>query len=194
MAMLLLAAVTLSACGPFGGDAYAFHGTELPPPNPAPPLALTDQTGQPWSVAAQTGDDRVSVLFFGFTNCPDVCPTTLVDFTRIKAALGERAAGVDFVFITVDPARDTPERIAEYLTFFDPGFTGLTGTPEQLAAVRGDFGVYAQAKEPDATGAYSVDHTAATFVIDRDGNYRLTYGYGTDPALIAEDLGHLVPD
>ena len=191
-AALLLVAVALAGCGPFGAAPYAFHGSETSPATAAPTATLTDQTGQPAALAGRDG--RVTLLFFGFTNCPDVCPTTLVAFTRVKAALGERAADVDFVFVTVDPARDTPARLAEYLAFFDPAFTGLTGTPDQLLPILAAFGVYAHAQPPDASGDYNVDHTASSYVIDGAGDQRLTYAYGTDPAQIAEDLGHLLPD
>ncbi len=182
--------VGLAACGPFGEDDYAFQGTELEPPNPAPALDLTDQSGQPFSLDQLEG--KAVLLFFGFTNCPDVCPLTLSDFGAVRAELGEQAEDVAVVFVTVDPARDTPERMAEYLQFFDASYIGLTGTDEQIAAAAQGYGVYYQAQESDSTLGYLVDHTAGSFVIDPDGNYRLLYAYGTDPAIIAEDVRHLL--
>lgn len=189
VAFVIVAVLSLSACGPFGDD-YAFHGSELTPPRLAPAVALTDQHGQPFDLASQHG--KVVLLFFGYTNCPDVCPTTLSDFITVKERLGKRADDVRFVFVSVDPARDTPERLTQYLDFFDPSFIGLTGTPEQIDAVKQGYGVFSQARESTSSLGYLVDHTTTTFLIDPDGNERLVYGYGTDPAAIAEDVSHLV--
>lgn len=189
LAVALVVAISLGACGPFGDD-YAFQGGEIPPPNPAPAIALTDQQGQPFDLAAQRG--RAVLLFFGYTHCPDVCPTTLSDFITVKEQLGDRADDVAFVFVTVDPARDTSARLAEYLDFFDPSFIGLTGTDDQIARAKQGYGVFSQARESGSSLGYLVDHTTTTFLIDPDGNYRLVYDYGTDPAAIAEDISHLV--
>lgn len=191
LAIALIASMSLSlgACGPFGDD-YAFQGGEIAPPNPAPALALTDQHGQPFDLAAQEG--KVVLLFFGYTSCPDVCPTTLSDLLTVSEQLGERADDVTAVFVTVDPARDTPQRLAQYLDFFDPAFIGLTGTDEQIARARQGYGVYSRIQESTSSLGYLVDHTSALFLIDPDGNYRLTYPYGTDPAVIAADVTHLL--
>ena len=191
LAVVLLAFLTviLGGCGPFGDD-YAFQGGEIPPPNPAPALTLTDQHGQPFDLASQRG--RAVLLFFGYTHCPDVCPTTLSDFLTVRDALGDRADDVAFVFVTVDPARDTPDRLAQYLDFFDPGFIGLTGTDEQIAQAKQGYGVYSRIQESTSSLGYLVDHTSAMFVIDPDGNERLTYPYGTEPAIVAEDVSHLL--
>lgn len=191
LAVALIASLTviLSGCGPFADD-YAFQGGELPPPNPAPALALTDQHGQAFDLASQRG--RAVLLFFGYTHCPDICPTTLSDFLAVKEALGDQADEVAFVFVTVDPARDSPERLRQYLDFFDPGFIGLTGTDEQIAQAKQGYGVYSRIQESTSSLGYLVDHTSALFAIDPDGNYRLTYAYGTDPAIVAEDVSHLL--
>ena len=193
LAVALLASLTLilGGCGPFADD-YAFQGGEIPPPNPAPALALTDQHGQPFDLASQRG--RAVLLFFGYTNCPDICPTTLSDFLTVRDALGDQADDVAFVLVTVDPARDTPDRLTQYLDFFDPGFIGLTGTDEQIAQAKQGYGVYSQIQESASSLGYLVEHTSAMFVIDPDGNYRLTYAYGTDPAIVAEDVSHLLDD
>jgi len=105
VALFVSLALILSGCGPFADD-YAFQGGEIPPPNPAPTLALTDQRGQPFHLASQRG--KAVLLFFGYTNCPDICPTTLNDVLAVRDALGDRADEVAFVLVTVDPARDTP--------------------------------------------------------------------------------------
>lgn len=189
VAVALVAMLGLGACGPFGDD-YAFHGGELAPPNPAPAIALTDQHGQPFDLAAQRG--RAVLLFFGYTNCPDVCPTTLSDFIAVKDRLGDQADDVAFVFVTVDPDRDTPARLAEYLDFFDPSFVGLTGTPAQVDVAKQGYGVFSQEQASASSLGYLVDHTTTTFLIDPNGNYRLIYDYGTDPDAIAADVAHLV--
>ena len=189
LGLALVAMVGLAACGPFGDDDYVFQGTELEPPNPAPALNLTDQTGQPFSLDSLEG--KTVLLFFGYTNCPDVCPLTLSDFNAVRADLGDRAEDVAVVFVTVDPTRDTPERMAEYLSFFDASYIGLTGSDAEIAAAAQGYGVYYQAQESDSSLGYLVDHTTGSFVIDPDGNYRLLFAYGTDPAIIAEDVRHL---
>lgn len=191
LTIALFASLTLilGGCGPFADD-YAFQGGEIPPPNPAPALVLTDQHGQPFDLADQRG--KAVLLFFGYTNCPDICPTTLSDFLAIEDALGDRADNVAFVLVTVDPARDTLERLAQYLDFFDPGFIGLTGNDEQIAQAKQGYGVYSQFQESTSSLGYLVDHTSALFVIDPDGNYRLVYPYGTDPAIVTEDVSHLL--
>jgi protein SCO1 len=191
-ALLAVPLAGLTACGPFGDDPYTFQGTELDPAAAAPSASLVDQRGQPYDPGAATG--RVSLLFFGFTHCPDVCPTTLSEFIAVRQALGDAADQVDFLFVTVDPARDTTDRIAEYLAFFDPSFIGLTGDPAELQRLQQGYGVFARAHEPDANGQYNVDHTAATFAVDRDGEYRATWAYGTPADAIAADVRHLVDE
>ncbi|HEY8445830.1 MAG TPA: SCO family protein [Thermomicrobiales bacterium] len=172
-------------------ESYAFHGGEIQPVRAAAPIELTDQRGQPFSLADQAG--AVVVLYFGYTACPDACPTTLSDWISVKEELGKDAERVRFVMVTVDPERDTPERLGEYLAFFDPEFIGLAGTPEQIQAITQDYGVAVVKREFDESAmSYLVDHTTSTFVIDTKGNLRLVYAHGTDPELIAEDIRHLL--
>ncbi|GIW04861.1 MAG: electron transporter SenC [Thermomicrobiales bacterium] len=172
-------------------ESYAFHGGELVPLRPAAPIELTDQNGRPFSLKEQEG--KVVVLYFGYTSCPDACPTTLSDWISVKEALGQDAARVRFVMVTVDPERDTPERLAQYLAFFDPAFIGLSGTVEQTQALLQAYGVVAVKRQfDDSAAGYLVDHTTSVFVIDTLGRLRLVYAHGTDPKLIAEDLRHLL--
>lgn len=188
---LVLAAVVLAAGRTLWKESYAFHGGEISPLRPAAPIELTDQHGQRFSLADQAG--KVVILYFGYTSCPDACPTTLSDWMAVKEALGRDAARVRFVMVTVDPERDTPERLAQYLAFFDPEFIGLTGTPEQTQAIAQAYGIVAVKRQFDETAmGYLVDHTTSTFVIDTKGRMRLVYAHGTDPELIAEDLRHLL--
>ena len=129
------------------------------------------------------------VLFFGYTFCPDVCPTTLGVWKQVHEALGEDAGKVRFVFVTVDPERDTPERLRKHLALFSPDFIGLTGTLEQLAAVYRAYGVYRKV-EPleNSVLGYQVIHTSSDYVIDRDGYWRLRHPFGTPAEDILHDL------
>ncbi|MEK6574172.1 MAG: SCO family protein, partial [Chloroflexota bacterium] len=119
---------------------YTFHGSLIDPPVPAVDFTLTDQTGQPFRLSEQAGN--VVLLFFGYTSCPDVCPATLTQFKRIRTEMGKEADRVRFVLVTVDPQRDTAERLRQYLTGFDSSFVGLTGTWLDLDQVYRSYGVY----------------------------------------------------
>ncbi|MCA9871058.1 MAG: SCO family protein, partial [Anaerolineae bacterium] len=136
---------------------------------------------------------KVSLLFFGYTTCPDVCPTTLAEARTILNDLGDDANDVEFLFVTVDPERDTPEKLAAYTDAFHPGIIGLTGTPDQLASIYGEFGVRAERVEaPESALGYLMNHTSRMYLVDQDGNLRLSYGYGTPVEDIVNDVKHLV--
>jgi protein SCO1 len=128
------------------------------------------------------------VVFFGFTQCPDVCPTTLSEIAQAKQLLGPDGQRVRGVFITVDPERDTPEVLKAYVANFGPGFVALRGTPEQTAAVAKDFKVYYKKVEGKTPGSYTMDHSAASFVYDPQGRLRLYTRYGTGAQALADDL------
>ena len=132
------------------------------------------------------------MIFFGYTHCPDVCPVTLSEFKQIKQQLRDKASGVEFVFITVDPERDTPDVLARYVPSFDPSFIGLTGSAAELQSVYKSYGVYAQKQEDDGQGNYSMDHTARTYLVDQQGNWRLTYPFGIEVSQVVDDLDHLL--
>jgi protein SCO1/2 len=171
--------------------AYAFHGGEYLPPQPAPPLDLMDQHNEPFSLADQAGN--VTLIYFGYTTCPDLCPTTLSDFAVVKDELGEMADRVRFVLATFNPERDTPDRLQQYLDFFDPDFIGIWGDEAQTEQVLRDYGVSINRVEyPDSATGYLIDHTALIYVIDAEGRLRLSYPYGTAPADIAADVRHLL--
>lgn len=173
------------------GEAYTFAGGEISPAKAAAPINLTDQDGQPFTLDQLEGN--VTLVYFGYTTCPDLCPTTLVDFMTVRDELGDQAENVKFVFVTVDPERDTVGRMKEYLNFFDPQFIGLRGDDAQTEEVKASYGVVAKRVEyPDSATKYLVDHTSLIYVIDTEGKLRLTYAYGTDPLLIAKDVRHLL--
>ncbi|MFL7891017.1 MAG: SCO family protein [Anaerolineales bacterium] len=169
---------------------YTFQGSLIEPAVPAPQFELTDMNGNPFQLNQL--EDQVAVMFFGYTSCPDVCPVTLTEFLQIRSKLGQAAAHVSFVFITVDPERDTAERMRKYLTNFDPEIIGLTGERSELEPVWVDYGVYQARVEGSSDENYLVDHSSRVYVIDRDGNLRLTYLFGTDSKLITDDIRHLV--
>jgi protein SCO1/2 len=190
-ALVALLAITVGLFLFNRGQAYAFNGGEYSPPLPAPALDLTDQHGNAFSLADHEGD--VLLLYFGYTTCPDLCPTTLSDFGVVKEELGADAGRVQFALITIDPERDTPERLREYLAFFDPEFVGLRGDDDQTDAATRDYGVTVKRVDyPESAIGYLLDHTALVYVIDPEGRLRLTYPYGADPVLIAQDVRHLL--
>ena len=171
---------------------YTYQGSLIEPPIEAADFELTDQSGQPFHLSDQQG--KVALIFFGYTNCPDVCPLTLSDFKLIKADLGEKADQVSFVFVTVDPERDSQERLKAYLANFDATFVGLTGSRSELESVWKAYGVYQAKQETSSAAGYTVDHTARTYAIDKQGFLRLTYPFEMERKAILEDVRHLITE
>jgi protein SCO1/2 len=169
---------------------YTFQGSLIDPPVEAHQFELTDVNGQPFQL--RDLDGQVVVMFFGYTSCPDVCPVTLSDFLRIRTQLGKEGDKVSFVFVTVDPERDDAERLKKYLANFDPAIIGLTGDREQLEPVWASYGVYQAKAEGGDADYYLVDHSSRIYVIDPDGNLMLTYLFGTENQVIAEDVRHII--
>ena len=147
---------------------------------------LPDANGQVRSLKDFQG--KAVVVFFGYTQCPDVCPTTLTELAQAKKLLGADGAKVQGVFITVDPERDTPEVLKAYMANFDPSFVALRGSPEQTAAVAKDFKVYYKKVDGKTPTSYTMDHSAASYVYDPQGRLRLYTRYGTGPQALADDL------
>ena len=191
-AVLLLGAVAVWSVAngrlPFG--APTFHGTVIQSPDLAADFTLTASTGEQLSLSDLRG--KVVLLYFGYTFCPDACPTTLSELKKVPAALGDRADEVQVVMVTVDPQRDTPEVLREYLSYFDPSFLGLTGTEEEVLAAATPLGIYFSAHEGSAASGYLVDHTTTVLVIDKAGYLRLLYGFETPGEDIAADMRYLV--
>ena len=173
---------------PFG--APAFHGTVIQSPDVVADFTLTSSTGDQLSLSDLRG--KVVLLYFGYTFCPDACPTTLSELKKVPAALGDRADEVQVVMVSVDPQRDTPEVLREYLSYFDPSFLGLTGTEEEVLAAATPLGIYFSAHEGSAASGYLVDHTTTVLVIDKAGYLRLLYGFETPGEDIAADMRYLV--
>jgi len=145
-------------------------------------LSLKDHNGKPRTLADFRG--KVVAVFFGYTHCPDACPTTLAEFSQVIRELGTDAEKVQVLFVTVDPERDTPEVLQQYVPAFHPSFLGLVGDAEATARTAKEFRVFYQ-KQPLKAGGYSVDHSAGTYIFDREGRLRLfaPYGRGADALL-----------
>ncbi len=167
----------------------ALAGTYLEPPVEAADFELTSVDG---TVRKSDFRGRFVVLFFGYTFCPDVCPTTLSRLRTAMDLLGPGAGEVQVVMVSVDPERDTPERVSSYAQAFNPGFIGVTGTPEEVAAVAADYGIFHAKAEGSPETGYLVDHTAAVMVLDRDGNTRMIWSFEITPEQVASDLEYLI--
>lgn len=172
---------------------YTLRGSALVPPPPAPDFTLTAGDASPWQLSDQKG--RLVLVFFGYTTCPDVCPATLAEMQQMRERLGEeRARDVQVVFITVDPERDTPERIGKYVAGFDPSFVALSGSEAELQPVWDAYGVFREIN-PNSTGSgYLVDHTARVYLIDRAGNLRASYVFGTPLDDYVQDVKFLLKE
>lgn len=192
--MLLVSTILLTGCTvPFTGeDEYEFFGGTFDPATLAAPINLTDQHGEAFSLDELDG--KVVLLYFGYTMCPDYCPTTLLDVQRVEAALGDDADQIEVVFVSVDPERDTQARLLEYMDFFNPEYIALRGSEEETREVARSYNIMYARGDSTSAGGYLVDHTTSLFAIDTEGNLALTWAYGTDVENITEDVEHLIKD
>ena len=183
-----LAGLALAGCDRLLGRTSAppFHSTDITGAEFARTLDLPDADGRMRTLADWKG--KAVIVFFGYTQCPDFCPTTLAQLAAVRKSLGAEGDRVQVVFITVDPERDTPAVLKAYVSNFGPGVVGLRGTPEQIAATAKEFKVF-YAKVPGAApGSYTMDHSAASYVFDPQGRVRLYVQYGADSKSVASDL------
>jgi protein SCO1/2 len=197
MSLLVVFASLLTGCAQFSavppvGEAASsgeYVGTRIDPPKPLADFTLTSHTGAPTRLSDLRG--RPVLLFFGYTHCPDICPTTLGEWKRVKQSLGEAAKQVAFVFVSVDGQRDTPAVLTKFLAKFDPSFVGLTGDRATVEAAGKDFGLYFKSQAHDhqgGSGDYLVDHVSPSYLIDRQGRLQMVYSYGIAPDTISADL------
>lgn len=151
---------------------------------------LTDHNGQ----VRRLGDfkGKIVVMFFGFTQCPDVCPTSMTELAEVKRALGADGDKLQGLFVTVDPARDTPEVLKGYMENFDPTFLALYTTPDKLAALAKDFKVYYKRVDGQTPTSYTMDHSAGSYIYDTKGNLRLFTRYGSGAKVLAADIQQLL--
>ncbi|MCO5215931.1 MAG: SCO family protein [Thermomicrobiales bacterium] len=172
-------------------EPYRFHGATYDPPRKTPELVMTDQHGKEFRLSDHS--DKVVLVFFGYTFCPDYCPATMSEVTEILAMLGDDAEHVEVVFVSVDPARDTPERLGEFVEFFNPDIYGLSASEEQTARIKADWGVIGEAQPVKDQGSYYlVSHTTTLFSVNTDGNLGPNWAFGTDPELVTEDIRNMI--
>lgn len=186
---LLVVIAALAACSG-GNDEARFQLTDVSGADFGKALDLTDHTGR-----ARKLDDfrgKVVVVFFGYTHCPDVCPTTLAELASVMKELGPAAQRVQVLFVTVDPERDTPEVLAQYVPSFNPTFLGLHGDADATARAAKSFKVFYQKQAQAGGGAYTVDHAAGTYILDTDGRLRLFAQYGAGAPALLHDIRALL--
>lgn len=193
-AAVLLAAASVFWLAPRLAEGRRIRGLEFSDPKPAPDFALRDQNGAVFRLSEQKG--RVVVVYFGYTACPDACPTTLLYLRRVREALGRDAERLAVAFVSVDPERDTPDALGSYVaTQGHPSFRGLTGAREELAEVWRLYGIHVE-KEPasGSSAGYWVSHTALSYVVDTRGRLRVAHPFGTDDAVILHDIKVLLAE
>ena len=191
-ALAALTALALAGCQKASPDKPAFKGVELTGAEYARQLNLTDQDGRARSLADFKG--KVLVVFFGYTQCPDVCPTTMAEVAEVKRSLGADGDKVQGVFVTIDPERDTGQLLKAYMASFDPSFVALRGSAEQTQAAAKEFKVFF-AKVPGKTPeSYTMDHTAASFIFDTEGRVRVYARYGSGAQPLADDIKLLLAE
>jgi len=180
--LLVGLAMLLAGCS----EPSRFISTDLSSADWGKDFSLTDHAGKPRRLADFRG--KAVVMFFGYTQCPDVCPTTLAALRDTMGLLGEDAARVQVLFVTVDPARDTPQLLAQYVPAFNPSFLGLYGDGNATAAVAKDFKVFYAQRPGTTPGSYSIDHSTGSYAFDPQGRLRLLLRHGETPTNIAADL------
>lgn len=185
-----LATSLLAACSESKDAAPAFAGIDITGADYATGFNLTDQNGQPRTLADFKG--KVVLVFFGFTQCPDVCPTTLTEIAQVRQALGADGERVQGIFISVDPERDTPAIMKEYMASFDPSFLALNVPLEQLPDVAKSFKIYYKKVEGKTPTSYTMDHSAGTYVYDPQGRIRLYHRYGSGVQGLIADVKQLL--
>ncbi len=187
--IILIVAAFVAGLALFGGAFMIAAGNRTGGPGPSAiggAFTLTDQDGKQITEAALKG--RPSLVFFGYTHCPDVCPTTLFDLSEVLRALGPDAARTAAFFITVDPDRDTPAAMKDYLSSFDPHLRGVTGNAEAIAAVEKEYRVYAKKVPTGKDGDYSMDHTALVYLMDKQGRFVAPFNLKRRPDESAAEL------
>jgi protein SCO1/2 len=182
-----LALMALTACSP---DKPKFNGIDVTGADYAKGFTLTDHNGQSRSLSDFKG--KVVVLFFGYTQCPDVCPTSMNELAEVKRLLGADADKMQGVFVTVDPARDTTELLKAYMGNFDPTFVAFVPTADELPVVAKQFKIYYKKVEGQTPTSYTMDHSAGSYVYDMQGNLRLYSRYGSGATVLAQDIQTLL--
>ncbi|MDH4448215.1 MAG: SCO family protein [Acidovorax sp.] len=189
VALSISATALFSACSEKKTE---FRGVDVTGAEYARDLPLTDHHGKARHLSDFAG--KVVVVFFGFTQCPDVCPTSMLELAEVKKMLGPDGDRLQGIFVTVDPERDTPEVLKAYMANFDPTFLALRGTPEQLAAVAKDFKIYYKKVDGKTPTSYTMDHSAGSYVYDTAGRLRVYNRYGSGAQALAADVKALLAE
>lgn len=168
---------------------HTFHGTVIQSPDRSHNFTLSSAAGK---VSLSDFRGKLVLIYFGYTFCPDICPATLANVGQALRELGDDAEDVQLIMISLDPERDTPEKLAEYTAHFHPSFIGVTGSPEQLAEVASLYGIFYQKTEGSAASGYLIDHTATLMAIDREGYLKLVFPFGVTVPEIADDLKYML--
>lgn len=168
---------------------HNFHGTVIQSPDPAFDFTLTSSKGD---VSLSDYRGKVVLIYFGYTFCPDICPATLANVGQALRSIGSQADDVQLIMISLDPERDTPKKLDEYVAHFHPSFIGVTGTDQQLAEVTSLYGIFYEKHAGSASTGYLIDHTATLLVIDREGSLKLVFPFGVTGAEIADDLKYML--
>lgn len=184
---LFVCVLLLSACSPAKPE---FNAIDLTGADYAQGFELVDPFGQRRQLSDFKG--KVVVVFFGFTQCPDFCPTTLSEWVQVKKSLADKGDLLQPVFITLDPERDTPELLKAYMANFDPSFIALIPALDQLPALAKQYKIYYKKVETGSAGNYTMDHSAGTYVYDTSGRLRLYARYGLGPQALSQDIGKLL--
>jgi protein SCO1/2 len=168
---------------------HSFHGTVIQSPDPAFDFKLTSSKGD---ISLSDYRGKLVVLYFGYTFCPDICPATLANVGQALRKLGAKADDVQLIMISLDPARDTPAKLSEYVAHFYPSFIGVTGSDEKIAEVASLYGIFYEKHAGSASTGYLIDHTATLLVLDREGRLKLVFPFGVTGDEIADDLKYML--
>jgi protein SCO1 len=189
---LVLATFALGACSdkPPEAGGGSFSGIDITGADYATGFSLTDHNGQPRTLADFKG--KAVVIFFGYTQCPDVCPTSMSELAQAKQLLGKDGDKLQGLFVSIDPERDTPEVMKAYMASFDPGFLALYAQPDKLPEVAKSFRIYYKKVDGKTPTSYTMDHSAGSYVYDAQGRVRLYHRYGSGAQALADDVKKLL--
>ena len=168
---------------------HAFHGTVIQSPETSYDFTLTGGSGD---VSLSDFRGKLVLIYFGYTFCPDICPATLGNVNQALKQIGSKAEDIQLIMISLDPQRDTPEKLEQYVAHFNPTFIGITGTQEQVDTVTSLYGIFYEKKEGSEATSYLIDHTATLMVIDREGYLKLVFPFGVTADEIADDLKYML--
>jgi protein SCO1/2 len=185
----VMAVVLGLAVGYYFFRPHTFHGTVIQSPEPSYNFTLTSSSGD---VSLSDYRGKLVVMYFGYTFCPDICPATLANVGQALRDLGSRADDIQVIMVSLDPERDTPEKLSDYVNQFHPSMIGITGTKEKLDEVASLYGIFYQKAEGSDATRYLIDHTATLLVLDREGYLKLVFPFGVTSQDIADDLKYML--